>query len=205
MSIQPTPEPDIGHGWRDDAACLDQPSEWFTDPAHQTDIDRALATCATCAVRTSCLTTALSQPEYGDVGIWGGTTASTRNRIRTGQLTADEVWAAQLPVPVEDTEEPTRAANRTGATREDRPSGEVRRLPVPELTVAPNQHGDYVSADGRTVIFRIHGDPPWMLAVDDRCIARTDSLTAARRLAWTTIHDADTRPEPSYLDVARSR
>lgn len=203
MNFQPTPELDLSRSWRDDAACLDQPSGWFIDPDGQTDIDQALATCATCPVRGNCLTTALSQPEYGDVGIWGGTTEPTRRRIRTGQLTIDEAWAAQLPAPAEDTEAPARAASRTA--REDEPSGDALRLPAPELTVARNQHGDYVSADGRTVIFRIHGDPPWMLRIDDRFIARADTLTDARRLAWTTVNGANTRSQPSHLDVARNR
>ena len=30
---------------------------------------------------------------------------------------------------------------------------------------------------------------PWTLAIDDRFITTTRTLTEARRLAWTTLHD----------------
>ena len=65
---------------------------------------------------------------------------------------------------------------------------DIPRLPEPELTVSRDRNGDYISADGRCVIFRIHGDPPWMLMIDSRCIARTDTLGEARRAAWQARH-----------------
>lgn len=165
--------------WRDDAACRERPSAWFTDPADETEVTEALATCTNCPVRADCLTTALSHPAIGDTGILGGTTEQTRHRVRTGRLTvADARQARHRPTPARD---PAPSPPRDRAT-------EIRRLPVPELTVRRTGPSTYESADGHTSIFRIHGQPPWMLMIDDRAVARTDTLTEARRLAWATLH-----------------
>lgn len=186
-------------GWMQDAACRDQPSRWFTDPANTTDVAQALATCKTCAVRTPCLTTALSHHETGDVGIWGGTTPPTRRRIRTGTLDiADVLDPHPRHAPATSARPPTLAATPQTRTEAD-------RLSEPKLPVARTASATYESADGRTVIFRIHGDPPWMLMIDDHPIARTDTLVNARRLAWTAQHGADTRSPAERLDIARGR
>lgn len=201
MTARQTRDQTADRSWMEDAACRDQPSGWFTDPADQRDVDRALATCAGCRVRTACLTTALSHPEAGDVGIWGGTTEDTRRRIRDGALDVDDVRNASLRRRAG----PADAPRPRPTVAPQRRTTEVARLPVPELTVGRTARGTYESADGCTVIFRIHGEPPWMLMIDDRPIARTDTLTDACRLAWTTPHSGDTRSELDRLEVARNR
>jgi hypothetical protein len=39
------------------------------------------------------------------------------------------------------------------------------------------------------LIFRIHGQRPWVLAIDDRFITTIRTVTEARRLAWAILHD----------------
>lgn len=201
MTARPTRDRAGDRSWMEDAACRDQPSGWFTDPADQHDVKRALATCAGCPVRTACLTTALSHPEKGDIGIWGGTTEHTRRRIRDGALDVDNVLHATLHRRAE----PTGVARPRPTVAPQRRATGVVRLPAPELTVGRTARGTYESADGRTVIFRIHGEPPWMLMIDDRPIARTDTLTDARRLAWTTHHGTEHTIPPDRIDIARGR
>ena len=85
--------------WRHQAACRDHPTERFTGPASRRDTAAALATCASCSVRTACLTTALTHEDTADVGIWGGTTVHTRRRIRAGEITIDDALdGAGVPV-----------------------------------------------------------------------------------------------------------
>jgi hypothetical protein len=165
------PDASSDREWRQQAACRDHPTERFTGPASRSDTAAALATCDTCTVRTACLTTALTHEDTADVGIWGGTTVHTRRRIRAGEITIDDALDAR--------------------TRRPPP-------PQPTLAVARTSPGTYASADGRTVIFRIHGDPPWMLMIDHRCIARAPTLRDARRLAWTRQQDP-----PPHAGIAR--
>lgn len=61
----------------------------------------------------------------------------------------------------------------------------------PQVTISRDRRGDYTDVAGRGVIFRIHGQPPWMLMVDHRCIARTDTVRAAAQIAWTQLHRQD--------------
>ena len=177
--------------WREKAACRDKPARWFTDPADADDTRRALATCTDCPVRAPCLDLALTHSIEADVGIWGGTTEHTRRGIRDGQLSAPEALQerdmAQLQAP---TSPPAQAATRRhdGSGKPSAPTTPLRS-PVPELTVARDVHGDYTDVTGRVIIFRIHRDPPWMVLVDGHPIARTDTLTHGRRIAWAALND----------------
>jgi hypothetical protein len=45
--------------WRDDAACLEHPAEWFTGPHQPGDTQRAIEVCNTCPVKRPCLDAAL--------------------------------------------------------------------------------------------------------------------------------------------------
>ena len=73
--------------WRDRAACIDTPRDWFfplPGPNLVADIKRAKAVCASCPVRDDCLEYALSfvTGRYITLpGIYGGTTESERWRI----------------------------------------------------------------------------------------------------------------------------
>ena len=72
----------------------------------------------------------------------------------------------------------------------------VPRLAAPEITVARDANGDFVDADGRVIIFKIAGTPPYMLMIDGRCIRRTPTLTAARQAAYRHLHPGPTLPPP---------
>ena len=190
MTRWPIPQlPPPGDGWRDDAACRGKDARLFTDPDSPDDVRQALATCATCSVREACLAAALRHSAEADVGIWGGTTEETRRRIRTGRLTVEQALNSDEHRDPEDRKHQVNGAVRA---QPDSASGlplQVPRLPAPETTVALDEHGDYVSADQRVLIFRIHGRRPWALAIDDRFITTTCTVTEARRIAWATLHD----------------
>lgn len=178
--------------WMRQVACRDKPARWFTDPADQIDVTRALDTCQTCKVRPACLATTLTHAPDADVGVWGGTTEHTRRCIHTGHLDVDDLPQPRpRPDPDAESFDEARqpAPRREPSTSEQtcRP-WEIPRLPQPELTVGRDRRGDYVSADGRVAIFRIHGDPPWMLAIDQRPIRRTETLRQARQAAWKALH-----------------
>lgn len=180
--------------WTADAACRDEPPQRFTDPRSPEDVRAALDTCVGCAVRAQCLTTALTHTTENDIGIWGSTTVATRDRIRNGELTIEEALGharGDEPQPhqlARHADRATRVAVKALGPNgfEARP---VPQLPAPELTLGRDANGDYTDATGRVIVFRIHGDPPYMLMIDDHCIARTRTVTEARRLAWTTLHE----------------
>ena len=78
--------------WRDKAACA------YTDPevfflgygnprgyVTKKSNARTLAVCAGCGVTTECFDYSLSMPGSQDFGIWGGTTANQRVRLRQHQ------------------------------------------------------------------------------------------------------------------------
>lgn len=69
--------------WAARAACAAHPHPdlWFTEGenAHQ----QAVAVCSACPVKAECLDYALSVP--GLPGIWGGTTATARARLRSSR------------------------------------------------------------------------------------------------------------------------
>jgi WhiB family redox-sensing transcriptional regulator len=76
-------------GWRDQAACakpgvdLDR---FFPEPQQHRLARAAKRTCNACPVQTCCLEEALGIP--GVDGIWGGTTARERTRIRAQRRAA---------------------------------------------------------------------------------------------------------------------
>lgn len=77
--------------WKKRGACVGQPSELFfpeTAGAHAHDAGKAI--CATCPVRTTCLTVALANRERW--GVWGGT--SPRDREKLLKLRRSETVAA---------------------------------------------------------------------------------------------------------------
>lgn len=173
--------------WVEQAACRDQPTRRFTDPHDDADVRAALATCHQCPVRQPCLAAALAHRPEADVGIWGGTTALQRRQLRTGRQ-------ADGPVATDQTHEPTpteasRNTNQT-ATMQHSDRRKVRQNGPPETILTLDEHGDYVSADGRVLIFSIHGKRPWALAIDDRFIAATRTVDQAHRIARATLHEA---------------
>ena len=64
--------------WRLQAACRGLDVEPFYSD-DELDIRRAIATCARCPVRETCLQAAMAQREQ--FGVWGGTTGAARRRI----------------------------------------------------------------------------------------------------------------------------
>lgn len=76
--------PDVGAlrfwpAWHDDAACAGSDANFF--PQKGGDVRPAKAVCAACPVRSACLSWALDQG-VRLVGVWGGTTARERRRLR---------------------------------------------------------------------------------------------------------------------------
>ena len=183
--------------WLGRAACRDEPSDRFIDSTDDGDVRAALTTCQHCPVREPCLHTALSHRVEVDVGIWGGTTEAQRREIRRGRLQRE----VALNGDGHQTPTCSQAASREPPVTQTRRPREIPRLAAPEVTVARNRDGDYASADGRVLIFRIRGDLPWVLAIDDQIIGASRTVTQARRTAWTTLHgpvraDARTPPAP---------
>jgi hypothetical protein len=201
MTHRPTPQQPLDDGWLSRAACRDSDARLFTDPQGPDDVRKAMATCNTCSVRAACLAAALRHSIEADVGIWGGTTEQTRRQIRAGRLITEQALnpdGKRCAEPEKGRVNGSLRGKQTGSkVAQARP---VTRLPAPETTVALDKHGDYVSADQRVLIFRIHGERPWALAIDDRFITTTPTVTEARRIAWTTLHDDDrqaSRSEPA--------
>lgn len=78
-------------GWMTSAKCLDADVDCFYLQAR---FPEARALCAACPVRRECLEFALQRLPTQDYGLWGGTTASERARVRRRGLpveTAAEV------------------------------------------------------------------------------------------------------------------
>jgi hypothetical protein len=68
----------IDDSWHADAACAEADPSLFFDSDGEA-AQQAMAMCAVCPVRTTCLRSAL---ELGEMhGIWGGTTESERRRM----------------------------------------------------------------------------------------------------------------------------
>lgn len=190
MTLRPTPQQPLDDGWLSRAACRDSDARLFTDPQGPDDVRKAMATCNTCSVRAACLAAALRHSAEADVGIWGGTTERTRRQIRAGRLTTDQAVdpdGKRCPEPGKGRVNGSVRGKQTSA--KVAPARPTPRLPAPEITVALDKHGDYVSADRRVLIFRIHGERPWALAIDDRFVTTTLNVTEARRIAWATLHD----------------
>lgn len=67
--------------WRDVAACARRSDvDFFVSPEDAVGVGRAMAVCASCPVARECLAFAVetNQPD----GIWGGTTATERSKLR---------------------------------------------------------------------------------------------------------------------------
>lgn len=78
--------------WREEAACHGiNPDIFFPHAASprgtvtKASKALALAMCAGCGVTMACLEYALSMPLTQDFGIWGGTTAGQRDKMRRNQ------------------------------------------------------------------------------------------------------------------------
>ena len=67
--------------WHRDAACRGYADLFF--PTRGQAIEPAKAICARCLVRDECLAAAL---EMGDGGVWGGTSASERKKLRRPRI-----------------------------------------------------------------------------------------------------------------------
>ena len=163
---------DPDSSWRDDAACLEHPTEWFTGPHEPGDTRRAIEVCTTCPVRQPCLEAALEIEVTADLGIWGATTPATRRRLRREQ--------AQLG-----------AAKDTTAPFDQRGDVEISAL---RLELFENEHGDHLDRTGRVIVFELHGEPPYMLMIDGKPRARTSTVRDAAGLAARFI--ANTRRSP---------
>jgi hypothetical protein len=173
MTTRPAPD-DPDRSWRDNAACLDHPAGWFTDPLPG-DTRRAIDVCNTCPVKRPCLEAALEIEVSADLGIWGGTTPTTRRRIRRGQIQMDEALRADQAEPTADIGE---ACIRSGA-----------------LELHQDQHGDHIDVSRRVIVFEIHGEPPYMLMIDGKPRARTSTVSDAAGLAARFLRrDAEPRP-----------
>tara|TARA_Y100000996_G_scaffold380011_1_gene333637 strand:- start:144 stop:494 length:351 start_codon:yes stop_codon:yes gene_type:complete len=70
--------------WFKKAACKGAPIEMFflERGCSQFDSQPARKLCATCSVRPECLEYAITEPEDYCRGIWGGTTAAERRKLR---------------------------------------------------------------------------------------------------------------------------
>ena len=67
--------------WRDGAACKGLPAGAFFPERGELPAAEVLGVCRSCPVRRPCLEYALAT---GDPGVWGGTTAKERRRLRRG-------------------------------------------------------------------------------------------------------------------------
>jgi hypothetical protein len=75
--------------WQLRGECAGDLSEdWYADDL---TLDTATA-CFVCPVRLECLTESLPRHRTWDVGVWGGTTAGTREKIRMKQATVTDAW-----------------------------------------------------------------------------------------------------------------
>jgi WhiB family transcriptional regulator, redox-sensing transcriptional regulator len=156
--------PDDPASWRDEAACLEHPAEWFTGPHEPGDTQRAIDVCTTCPVKQPCLDAALEIEVSADLGIWGGTTPTTRRRLRRER-------ARNHVAPRDDRHPPEPRPARTLTAEADR------------LRLVADDHGDFIDQSGRVIVFEIHGDPPFMLMIDGRPRARTSCVDDAAGLA----------------------
>ncbi len=67
--------------WRAFAACRTaDPDLFFPSGSRRSSSEKARAICAVCPARGACLDMALADPSL--TGVWGGTTAADRRRIR---------------------------------------------------------------------------------------------------------------------------
>jgi hypothetical protein len=171
MTAHTVPD-DPDASWRDNAACLDHPADWFTGPHEPGDTRRALDVCKTCPVKRPCLDAALAIEVSADIGIWGGTTPTTRRRIRRGQTPIDEALRSDPPPNVTG-EDFVRSGN---------------------LELRQDEHGDHIDDSRRVIVFEIHGEPPYMLMIDGKPRARTTTVQDAAALAERFLRADRCRP-----------
>lgn len=72
----------IGHpppAWHADAACREHPELNWVPVVAVTGLDQQLNVCASCLVRTECLTAAL---DGNETGVWGGMSERARRTLR---------------------------------------------------------------------------------------------------------------------------
>jgi len=75
------PKPEPIDNWQTHGACKDHPElTWY--PSHGESQTSQEAICDECPVRVRCLLFAIDQNEVDDFGIWGGTSAKQRTKIR---------------------------------------------------------------------------------------------------------------------------
>lgn len=151
--------------WREDAACLDHPAEWFTGPHEPGDTRRAIDVCTTCPVKQPCLEAALQIEVSADLGVWGGTTPAARRRLRGRQTDTDTAPSTR----------------RRSVAKQER--AEVAQTPSNALILFEDEHGDHVDGTGRVIVFEVHGEPPYMVMVDGKPRARTFDVDDAAALA----------------------
>jgi WhiB family transcriptional regulator, redox-sensing transcriptional regulator len=72
--------------WHADAACRGQADLFF--PVRGAPTEPAKAICARCPSREPCLAAALGMSDESTIGIWGGTSARERKRMRRRQVAA---------------------------------------------------------------------------------------------------------------------
>jgi len=73
---------DDTNSWRNKASCLGAPTEFFF-PASRETSDYGKEICAACPVREECLDYAIENKRH--FGVWGGTDANRREKIRQGK------------------------------------------------------------------------------------------------------------------------
>jgi hypothetical protein len=195
---------DPGSSWRDDAACLDHPAEWFTGPHEPGDTQRAIDVCTTCPVKQPCLETALSIEVSSDLGIRGGTTPATRRRMRRKRGNRDDgVTAGHSGRDLET----RKLAGATGPAHDATVAIESKR----GLPLYRDPHGDFIDSTGRVIVFEIHGQPPVMLMINGRPRARARTVEDAAALAAALLaKDASTHAvciasDNHNLTIGRSR
>ena len=92
------------------AQCSDDgldPDQWFpvsADPGRaRQEAAAAIAICATCPVRSHCLTLSLLHWDIGQHGVWGGLVAADRARLRRRAPAARQQATGSPPLPAKTT------------------------------------------------------------------------------------------------------
>lgn len=70
-------------GWRDEAACVGFPTDWWFPDGNEGLHPEAAALCAGCTVQQECLAHAMRLPERH--GHWGGLSMRERQRLRDAE------------------------------------------------------------------------------------------------------------------------
>lgn len=78
--------------WLAEAACAGMAPYFDEDYIRLKHVE----TCQRCPVIVECLMEGMKLDKFSDFGIFGGTDVGQRMLIRRGQLTANDVWQANL-------------------------------------------------------------------------------------------------------------